>query len=59
MAARNLVQLWKLTGEQKWRDEAERTFKVFAGSLKTNGTGLTAMAQALDTWLDTQIQRKK
>jgi uncharacterized protein YyaL (SSP411 family) len=59
MAARNLVQLWKLTGESKWRDEAERTFKVFAGALKTNGTGLTAMAQGLDTFLVVQQERQQ
>ena len=58
-AARNLVQLWKITGDEKWRDEAERTFKVFAGALKTNGTGMTAMAQALDSWLDAKLREIK
>ena len=58
MAARNLARLWKLTGDEKWRDEAERTFKVFAASLKMNGTGLTAMAQGLDSWIEVQESRK-
>jgi uncharacterized protein YyaL (SSP411 family) len=58
MAARNLVRLWKSTGEDRWGDEAERTFKVFAAALKTSGTGLTTMAQALDLWVEVKDQRK-
>jgi len=58
MAARNLTRLWKLTGEEKWRDEAQRTFKVFAGGMKLNGSGLAAMVQALDGWLEVQELRK-
>jgi uncharacterized protein YyaL (SSP411 family) len=52
MAARNLTRLWKLTGDEKWRDEAQRTFKVFAAGMKLNGSGLATMVQALDGWLD-------
>ncbi|MCI0682198.1 MAG: thioredoxin domain-containing protein [Gemmataceae bacterium] len=59
MAARNLARLWKLTGDEKWRDEAHRTFRVFAGGMKLNGTGLTTMAQALDGWLDVKELRKQ
>jgi hypothetical protein len=59
MAASNLARLWKLTGDEKYRDEAQRTFKVFAASLKTNGTGLTAMARALDTWVDVEEGTKE
>ena len=58
MAARNLVHLWKLTGEDKWRLEAERTFKAFAASLKTGGTGLTTMAQALDRFVELDESKK-
>ncbi len=59
MAARNLVALWKLTGEERWRDEAQRTFRVFAGALKSNGTGLTAMARAVEEWLDAHPAKKQ
>jgi uncharacterized protein YyaL (SSP411 family) len=52
MAARNLVRLWKLTGETRYRDEAERTFKTFAASLKSYGGGMTAMAIALDQFVE-------
>ncbi len=59
MAARNLVALWKLTGEERWRDEAQRTFRVFAGALKSNGTGLTAMARAVEEWLGAHPAKKQ
>ena len=32
LAARNLVRLWAATGEDKYRAEAERTFRALAGS---------------------------
>lgn len=52
VATRNLVRLWKLTGDDRYRAEAERSFKHFAGSMKTYGPGLVTMIQALDIYLD-------
>src|SRR5205085_7146501 len=52
MAARNLVRLWKLTGEDRYRAEAEKTLRQFAGALKAYGTGLTTMASALDLFVE-------
>ena len=37
--------------------QAEKTFKAFAAALKINPTGLTAMADALASYLDTQAGR--
>ncbi len=54
MAARNLVRLWRKTGEDRYRALAEKTFKAFAGSLKLSGSGLTTMAEALSMYLDAQ-----
>ncbi len=51
MAARNLVRLWRATGEERYRREAERTFQTFAGALRTQGTGMATMAQALEMYL--------
>jgi len=51
-ATRNLIRLAKLTGEARYEKEAERTFKFFAGSLKSYGPGLITMAQALDLYLE-------
>jgi uncharacterized protein YyaL (SSP411 family) len=53
-AAMNLVRLWTKTGDQRYRDLAEQTFKVFAGALKANPTGLTAMAHGVALYLDAQ-----
>jgi uncharacterized protein len=52
MAARNLIQLAKLTGDAKYEKEAERTFKFFAGSIKAHGPSLVSMAQALDVYVE-------
>jgi uncharacterized protein YyaL (SSP411 family) len=52
LAARNLVRLWRATGEEAYRKEAERTFKTFAGGMKSYGPGLVTMAQALDLYLE-------
>jgi uncharacterized protein YyaL (SSP411 family) len=57
MAARNLVRLWIATGAERYRKEAERTFRTFAGSLKTYGPGLVTMAHALDLYLDRQAAK--
>jgi uncharacterized protein YyaL (SSP411 family) len=52
VAARNLVRLWIKTGDDKYRAEAEKTFKAFAGPLRLNPSGLTAMADALALYLE-------
>jgi hypothetical protein len=54
VAARNLVRLWKKTGDEGYRAYAERTFRAFAGALKSNPSGLTAMAEALALYLEEQ-----
>jgi hypothetical protein len=52
VAARNLVRLWQKTGEERYRDLAEKTLRAFAGALKSNPTALTTMAEALALHLD-------
>ena len=59
MAALNLVQLWQKTGASHYRDLATRSLKSFSASLKTNPTGLTAMAGTLALYLDTQSNGQK
>lgn len=59
VAARNLVRLWAKTGDDRYRAEADRTFRAFAGALKTNSSGLCTMAEALALYLDTQESMKK
>ena len=59
LAARNLVRLWKLTGEARYEKEAERTFKFFAGSLKNYPQGLVTMAQALDVFVEGRPKKEK
>jgi hypothetical protein len=54
LAARNLVRLWVKTGEASYREQAEKGFKVFATTLRTNATAMTTMAQALAEYLDAQ-----
>jgi len=39
MAARNFVQLWRLTNDPRYRQLAESTFKCHAASLKMNPNG--------------------
>jgi uncharacterized protein YyaL (SSP411 family) len=55
IAADNLVRLWRVTQGAQYRDVAERTLKAFAPSLKTNPTSLTAMAVALERYLETPV----
>src|SRR5262249_37232545 len=52
MAARNLVQLWTKTGDEKYPRLADRTFQASAGRRKGNPTSLTALADALALYLD-------
>jgi uncharacterized protein YyaL (SSP411 family) len=58
-AVRNLVRLWAKTGEDRFRAQAEKTFKAFAASLKANPTSLTAMSDALGLFLEAQQGRAK
>jgi uncharacterized protein len=51
-ATRNLLRLAKLTGEKRYEEEAERTLKFFAGSMKAYGPGLVSMAAALDVYVE-------
>src|SRR5947209_822053 len=57
LAARNLVRLATKTGDPRYRAQAERTFKAFAGALKANASGLTGMADALALLLDAREAR--
>src|SRR5262249_46077625 len=52
VAARNLVRLWRKTGEERYRAQAEKSFKAFAPALKENPAALTTMAEALALYLD-------
>ncbi len=52
VAARNLVRLWAKTGEAKYAALAEKTFRALSPALKTNPSGLTALADALALWLE-------
>jgi uncharacterized protein YyaL (SSP411 family) len=54
VAAHNLVRLWVKTGDDKYRDTAEKTFKAFAGTLKASPSGMATMAEALGMYLDNQ-----
>jgi uncharacterized protein YyaL (SSP411 family) len=51
MALLNLVQLGQRTGQKRYRAEAERGFRAFAGALKTSPLSLTTMARALEVYL--------
>jgi uncharacterized protein YyaL (SSP411 family) len=59
VALRNLVRLWSATGEERYRSEAERSFKALAGSVRLAPTGTTALLQALDMYLDVKEAKPK
>ncbi|HEY8503846.1 MAG TPA: protein-disulfide reductase DsbD domain-containing protein, partial [Gemmataceae bacterium] len=52
MAALGLVRLWRKTGEERYREPAARSFKLFAGMLESEPQGMSALAAALDVYLD-------
>jgi uncharacterized protein YyaL (SSP411 family) len=54
VAARNLVRLWIKTGEERYRTQAEKSFRAFAVALKTSPSSSTSMAEALAMYLDAQ-----
>ena len=57
-AVRNLVRLWAATGDEKWKTEADRDFRYFAGSLKSYGPGMVTLAEALDRYLEVRDAKK-
>jgi uncharacterized protein YyaL (SSP411 family) len=59
IATGNFVRLWAKTGEERYRQLAEKNLKTFAGILKANPSNLIAMADALALYLDLCDQRKK
>jgi hypothetical protein len=59
MAARNLVRLWIATGEERYQKEADRTFRAFAGSLKSYGPSLVTMAHGLDLYIEAMQRQPK
>ncbi len=58
VAVRNLVRLWQATGHERFRTEADKGFRYFAGSLKSYGPSQTTLATALDLYLEVQANRK-
>jgi uncharacterized protein len=52
IAARNLVRLWRATGEAKYGTLAEKTFKALSPTLKTSPSSLPALADAMSAWLE-------
>jgi uncharacterized protein YyaL (SSP411 family) len=50
-AVRNLVRLWRATGEASYGDQARNCLQAFAGALKANPASLSAMAQGLSEYL--------
>ncbi len=58
VAAGNLVRLWIKTGDAKYEALAEKSFKAFAASLKTNPTSLAQLADALALWLEEKGKKK-
>ncbi len=48
VAALNLVRLFEITGDEKWRKLADRTLTCFAGDLEEQPSGHAYMACALD-----------
>jgi len=59
VAAGNLVRLWIITGDERYRALAEKSFEAFAGMLKSNPGGLVAMARHLGRYLDAQEIAKR
>jgi len=59
MAVRNLARLWATTGDERYRIEAEKDMRAFAGTLQAFPTSLTTMVQALDEYLVTKEGRTR
>jgi uncharacterized protein YyaL (SSP411 family) len=58
VAVQNLARLWAKTGEDRYRVLVRQNLKAFAGALKNNPTGLTAMLEGLTIYLDVKEARK-
>jgi uncharacterized protein YyaL (SSP411 family) len=52
VAARNLVRLWLVTKEEKYRARAQKQFEAFGTVLKSSPTALTTMVLGLSEFLD-------
>ncbi|MBC8346041.1 MAG: thioredoxin domain-containing protein [Candidatus Marinimicrobia bacterium] len=52
IAAMNLLKLTRITGEVKWAEMADKTFKVFSNEIKRTPTGYTSMVTAFLFELD-------
>jgi uncharacterized protein YyaL (SSP411 family) len=50
--ARNLLRLWKKTGDVAYRDFCVKTVRAFAGVLKSNPGAVPSLARCLDELLD-------
>lgn len=59
VAALNLVRLWQKTGDDRYAQEAEKSYRAFAASLKTYPAGLAALAHSLDVFLEVKEMREK
>ena len=59
VATRNLVRLWSATSDERYRAEAEKNLKAFAGTLKGFPQTLPTMLQALDMYMDVKEARPK
>ncbi len=57
LAALNLVRLARKTGDQRYEQLAEETFKTFSGNLKAMPTTVTVLGQGLALWLDGRDQK--
>ncbi|HVS39384.1 MAG TPA: thioredoxin domain-containing protein [Gemmataceae bacterium] len=57
VAARDLVRLWMITGEEKYAKAAQRTMQALAPALKINPAALPALADALALYLDAKAKK--
>jgi uncharacterized protein YyaL (SSP411 family) len=54
VAALDLVRLWSKTKDARYREAAKKTLKAFAGTLQSSPSSLTAMAGALERYLEVE-----
>ncbi len=52
VAVRNLVRLWASTKDESYRKLAEKSFRQFAGIMRSNPSGVPGMCAALHLYLD-------
>ena len=50
VAVQQLIRLWHITGEHRYRDAAERTLRIFAASVSEMSIHAGTYACALDAW---------